>query len=208
MRTRIAFLAGALTLALATVGLADPPPNPAPPPADQSDPPGTTAYMGQLRSLFASWDLNGDGFLDKAELAKAFRGADAKPYDSKKTSDAPATDTPADPKTAAKKPDYSEYPDYNFLVKLDQDGDGQISRAEFMSWARDYATQLQAHTDQETKVALLEAKMAAASTPKEVKAAEKELKKEQASLKKLEGEAAKEMKAFDKLMKQQLKHHK
>ena len=206
MRTRLSLLVGALSFALAAVALADPP-KPTSPPADQSDPPGTTLYMDQLRALFAAWDLNGDDYLDKAELAKAFRGPDAKPYDYKKNTDSPSSDTPTDP-TAAKKPDYSGDADYNFLVRLDQDGDGQISRDEFLSWARDYAVQLKQQADEEAKMALLEAKIGAASTPKEIKTLERELKKEQQHYAKIQSGVSKEMKAFDKAMQQQLKHHK
>ncbi len=170
MKARLWLLAGALLFVLAPLAPAGRPKPPPPPPApgvESSDPPGTTLYMDQLRALFAAWDLNGDDSLDKAELAQAFRGADAKPYDYKKTSDPSAPEPAANPKTT-KKPDHSDYPDYNFLVRLDQDGDGQISRAEFMDWARDYAVQIKQQTDEEAKLAALEAKLAAATTPKEI----------------------------------------
>jgi hypothetical protein len=45
---------------------------------------GLTPYLNKLKGTFTSLDLNGDGFLDKEELAKAFRGPDAKPFDFKK----------------------------------------------------------------------------------------------------------------------------
>src|SRR5262245_5755757 len=45
------------------------------------DPPGTTIYMAPFRAWFAGADTNKDGVLDKEELAHAFRGPFAKPYD-------------------------------------------------------------------------------------------------------------------------------
>jgi hypothetical protein len=130
------------------------------------DPPGTGIYMDQFRLLFDRWDLNGDGYLDKEELAKAFRGPNAKPYDyvapSKDSSEkdkSPGTTDPdktdpakkdsestKDPKDA-KKPDYSKYPDYVFLVALDVDKDEKISYDEFMHWAADYSIQLKQQAD-------------------------------------------------------------
>src|SRR5262249_26695263 len=43
--------------------------------------PGPNPYLTQLHNLFKTWDTNSDKFLDKEELAKAFRGPNAKPYD-------------------------------------------------------------------------------------------------------------------------------
>jgi hypothetical protein len=47
----------------------------------KTDPKGTGPIMSQLRSLFDAWDLNKDTYLDKEELARAFRGPKAKPFD-------------------------------------------------------------------------------------------------------------------------------
>src|SRR4051794_24343409 len=45
------------------------------------DPPGTSGIMARYRLWFAATDANKDGKLDKEELAKAFRGPNAKPFD-------------------------------------------------------------------------------------------------------------------------------
>ncbi len=113
----------------------------------KKDYPGTTVIMGQFRELFAVWDLNKDGFLDKAELAKAFRGANAKPYD-------PKSKTPTTTKA-----DLAKYPDYQFLVHLDQNGDGKISQEEFADWARSYAQELKKLRSTRSRVAQKQQKL-------------------------------------------------
>jgi Ca2+-binding EF-hand superfamily protein len=194
------------------------------PAKEPPDPPGTTVYMDQFRSLFANWDLNSDGFLDKDELAKAFRGPDAKAYDYKK-SDSTASDKDSSKSTStdssskdgstsskdgtsskAAKPDYTMYPDYNFLIAVDQDGDGQVSRSEFLSWARDYSTTMKQQADQEAKVLALEAKLQSAKQgSKEFKKIEAELKGEQAAFNKMQSQVKAEVKAIQKAMQQQPK---
>jgi EF hand domain-containing protein len=168
-------------------------------PAAQPDPPGTSAILGQLRLLFKAWDLDHDGYLDKEELAKAFRGSNARPYDLK----APGKDDNADKgsgKTAAK-PDPSQYPDYVFLTELDKDGDGKISRDEFESWARDYALQLKQVAESEARILEHEARMARGLSAKETRLVQSDLKKEQELLKKIE----KQEKSFEKALQKALK---
>jgi len=171
------------------------------------DPPGTSLYMSQLRQLFDAWDTSGDGFLDKQELAVVFRGAGAKPFDYKakpKPKDDPSSkdDPPKsdsekdkkDPKATDKKPDYSMYPDYTFLVQLDQNADEMISRSEFLSWARDYAVQLKTADDNARALLRLQQQLATAKPgSKQHKTLEAQLKKQQASIDKLN----KSVKAYD-----------
>jgi EF hand domain-containing protein len=111
--------------------------------APRRDPAGSSVVMGQLRLLFDSWDINRDGVLDRAELAKAFRGPGARPY----TGQAPAV------KVGVK------YPDYQFLIQVDQNNDGKITRREFEDWARSYVSKRGRVRTAERRLASLEKKM-------------------------------------------------
>jgi hypothetical protein len=189
-------VAGLLALAVTAVPAA----------GTKKDPPGTAPIMAQLRATFAAWDLNSDGYLDKEELAKAFRGADAKPYDYKAASKTDKTDTVTS--KSSSKPDYSQYPDYEFLVALDTDKDEKISKDEFETWARDYAVQLKQQLDTLQRIAAAEQKLAAlqnTASKKEIHAIESELKKEQQAYKKMTTQAKKFEKQLQKAMKQHAK---
>lgn len=118
-----------------------------------------TYVVGQLRLLFADWDTNDDGYLDKKELAKGFRGKDAKPYDH--TPSAGKDKTRNRSKTKA---EYKKYPDYLFLVQLDEDGDKKISRKEWEKWAKGYATDLKNYFQTEERLQKAQARFAAAKT--------------------------------------------
>ena len=203
---RFSGLAACLMMALVSVVLADAPPSDSTTAKTKADPPGTSMYMERLRKLFDKWDLNSDNFLNKEELAKAFRGPDAKPYDYKNAKDsdkdASANSSKDDSKdsTPPKKPDSKKYPDYDFLVQLDQDNDGRISREEFMDWARGYAVQLKDQAAQEKKMLALETKKQSAGG-KESKTLEKELKKEQTKLDKMNTSMSSAEKALEKQFK-------
>ncbi len=175
----------------------------------KADPPGTGPYMTQLRAWFKAADLDSDGYLDKAELAKAFRGPKAKPYDFKKDDD---KDKDADKKDSVKdkgkdasqsKPDYDDYPDYQFLKLVDTDKDEKVSKDEFETWAREYAVELKQLDDQAKKILAAEQRLAAATTKAEIHQLQKELKAEQAAMSKLN----KNEKAYAKALQNAMKKH-
>jgi hypothetical protein len=156
----------------------------------EADPPRTSPWMNQLRALFALWDKNKDDYLDKSELAIAFYGAGAKPYDanesktpSLKTED--RSESKKDESARDKKPDYSGRADYVFLIQLDKDNDERISRAEYMSWARDYATQLRDQAESQKKLLQLQ-QQATKAKGKNKKNLESQIKKQQDQINKLE----------------------
>ena len=130
--------------------------------ASRKDPAGSSYVMGQLRLLFDSWDLNRDDFLDRAELAKAFRGPGAHPY----TGQAPAV------KVGLK------YPDYQFLIQVDQNRDGKISRTEFEDWARGYVSRRSKVRSAERRLAALEKKMQNEAKAEDKKALAMEIDKQ------------------------------
>jgi hypothetical protein len=80
----------------------------------------------QLRMAFDRMDKNQDGYLDKPELALAFRGAKAQPapplYDDKGR-------VTVEGRQAATK-----YPDLIYLTTLDKDGDDQLSWDEYRTF--------------------------------------------------------------------------
>jgi len=163
---------------------------------DEPDPPRAATYMGQLRQLWDKWDLDKDGFLSKKELAVAFYGPGSKAYDWRETAkkddkesksdDPPAKegsekDKPTTTKDKpVKKPDYSKRQDYNFLVMADTDADGQVSREEFMVWAREYATQLRDRDEGNKKLVDIQNQIKkAGAKAKNKKDLETKLKKQQ-----------------------------
>lgn len=175
-----------------------------------ADPPGLEALMAQYRGKFTAVDLDKDNYLDKEELAKAFRGKDAKPYDHNSADKSPAANSPGKdsesskdlPKDKGKEPsqkgeesdkdkaaakgkprltvDYSKFPDYQFLSQLDKDGDEKVSREEFELWAHDYALKQL----EQQKQAEDQQKKVAALQAKMQQAALKEMKKMETELKK------------------------
>jgi HEAT repeat protein/Ca2+-binding EF-hand superfamily protein len=99
--------------------------------------------QSQLRGWFSATDANKDNFLDKEELAQALRGPKAKPYDYS-PDDKPAKKLGPN--------DFSKYPDYAFLNRIDRDNDGKISRDEFERWAYDYTLVMKQDLDDRDRI--------------------------------------------------------
>ncbi len=185
---------------------------------ETADPPGTAGIMARYRLWFAAADANKDGVLDKEELAKAFRGPSAKPFDyvapPKETKDKPEEKdkadkkegTPADEKDKpsekdkpTRKPDYSRYPDYNFLIQLDANSDETISKGEFETWARELSVQIKTQLEAQQRLLELQTRLQrdpAKIKPNDKKKLEADLKREREQIAKLQQQMQKLQKNF------------
>lgn len=100
-------------------------------PSGKHDP----AVEAQLRVTFARADLDKDGYLDATELAKSFRGANAKAPPQVPQFDEKGNLNPQANRAALK------YPDQVYLLALDKDDDGKVSWNEYDAYGEAYAAQ-------------------------------------------------------------------
>jgi hypothetical protein len=166
-------------------------------------------YWNQLKSRFQSWDLNGDNVLDKAELAKAFRGPKAKPYDyvpddstkPKKVKamalalvSLPRPSLPAnfavaealtrfEPSKATNSgpnPAVLQYGDFQLLALIGKND--TVAKKDFDSWSSGYAKNLDRFQELQREVKAAQAKLAKAKTANQIQTATNELNKHQNDL--------------------------
>lgn len=179
-------LLGSLVLGIALVMLANLSPSAVAQKGDKKsaakdvDPPGTGALMNQYRGWFATHDLNKDSVIDKEELAKVFRGANAKPYDYQLGGKEPTT---------TQRAEWAKLPEYQFLAQLDTDKNEHISFKEFESWARDiakvYSDQLKQIEEAQKRVLDFEARLLKNPNPKNRRQVEDDLRRERQQLDRL-----------------------
>jgi hypothetical protein len=134
-----------------------------PAPGQTSDQKAEAArHLKQLLANFDAWDTNHDGYLDKAELARAFRGPQAAPFDARpatgrggKAVPRPVGPTatvllvippPAPPVNYAlaellTRTDLRKHslPDYQLFTLVAKPGQARISRKSFTTWAKKYS---------------------------------------------------------------------
>ncbi len=216
-----------------------------------------TNYLGHLKQLearFRAWDTNDDNKLDKFELARAFRGPQAKPYDQVTVTvvtpppfvpmppTPPAKTTPRkivvksfvlalvslpqpglpiqlaaaqmmtdDPTKAVstvgakpnpivppipadpiktKLPAYGKLPDYQFLLAVNNNHEGNISFQTFDAYAKQLAKLLDRHDDAAKELKQAEAKFAKATNAKAKQQAQQEMKKHAAEWQQAEAQLA------------------
>lgn len=104
-------------------------------PAAGSAAPPNNALKAQLDVQFDKADLNKDGHLDAEELAKVFRGPNARPIDH--------------PEKIGKAPQPETHPDHLFLSEYDKNGDGRISKTEFEKYEQKVAADAKRVADQQ-----------------------------------------------------------
>jgi hypothetical protein len=167
---------------------------------------GTTTaaqYQRQLGARFTAWDLNGDGSLDKEELAKAFRGRDAKPFDATpqdKNSQIYGLTLVSLPRHAMPvqlavadrlqqnggsgktNKDYTQLADFQFLTLADTNNDQRVSQQEFDTWAKGYARALNARDRALKSLEQAQGRLAKAKTAKTRQTAQKAVERANASM--------------------------
>jgi hypothetical protein len=166
-------------------------------------------YLNQLKSRFQSWDVNGDNVLDKTELAKGFRGPQAKPYDyvpddsskpkkvksmalalvSLPRPSLPASFAVAEALTRLEptkssnpgpNPAVLQYGDFQLLALIGKND--TIAKKDFDTWSSSYAKNLDRYQELQREVKASQAKLAKAKTANQIQTATNELNKHQNDL--------------------------
>jgi hypothetical protein len=137
--------------------------------------PFVKGVVNDLGFLFRYVDDLKQGFLTEDELARAFRGKSAKPYKDEMTERILSTgkEKPDGAGLARLKPEPKElkrYPDYVFLLYLDKDNDGKISRTEYDAWVTDVVTAAKAVKVKADRIQHLQEEIALKTLPDRLRA--------------------------------------